>query len=147
MTFSSPFYKKKNLEKAGAWFFSRFLTLSYLFSYKWVVHFWLIVFQLHIYNVPLVRPPLVGQIQGVMSSLQIWPVHLSTLRWSAIDLPGLQISMIWANAIICMIWAGIQSSLNLLPPTSLTVLTLTPKNYPWDLWRTTLRHSVAHHKF
>ncbi len=23
-------------------------------------------------------------------------------------------------------------------PTSLTVLTLTPKNYPWDLWRTTL---------
>ncbi len=25
-----------------------------------------------------------------------------------------------------------------LPPTSLTVLILTPKNYPWDLWRTTL---------
>ncbi len=29
------------------------------------------------------------------------------LRWSSIDLPGLHISMIWANAIICIIWAGI----------------------------------------
>ncbi len=57
------------------------------------------------------------------------------LRWSSRDLPGLQISMIWVNVIVCMIWAGIQSS---LPPISLTVLTLTPKKYPWDLWRTTL---------
>ncbi len=37
-----------------------------------------------------------------------------SLRWSSIDLPGLQISMIWANAIICMIWAGIQSSLKVI---------------------------------
>ena len=83
-------------------------------------------------------------------------INPDRLRWSSMDLPGLQISMIWANAIICMICAGIQSSLkviyleyvlalrpllaakNLLPPPSLTVLTLTLKNYPWDLWRTTL---------
>ncbi len=32
------------------------------------------------------------------------------LRWSSIDLSGLQISMIWANAIICMIWAGIKAA-------------------------------------
>ena len=31
----------------------------------------------------------------------------STLRWSSNDLPGLQISMIRVNTIVCMIWAGI----------------------------------------
>ncbi len=39
---------------------------------------------------------------------------ITLLRWSSIDLPGLQISMIWANAIIYMIWAGIQSSLKVI---------------------------------
>ncbi len=33
------------------------------------------------------------------------------LRWSSRDLPGLQISIIWVNAIICMIWVVLQSSL------------------------------------
>ncbi len=35
-----------------------------------------------------------------------WPASPAALRWSSMDLPGLQISMIWANAIICMICAG-----------------------------------------
>ena len=29
-----------------------------------------------------------------------------------------------------------------LPPTSLTVLTLTSKKYPWDLWRTTSKYCI-----
>ena len=100
------------------------------------------------------------------------------LRWCSRDLPGLQISMIWVNTIVCMIhfltakkgvhqfrfflsnmrtpksmtkqgWyvltlRSLLAAKNPLPPISLTVLTLTPKKCPWDLWRTTLMKTPEH---
>ncbi len=47
---------------------------------KCVVCFWLVVFQVHVFNVPLVRLHLVGQIQGVLSSKyhsKFGQIHLS----------------------------------------------------------------------
>ena len=55
--------------------------------------------------------------------LQVTPCHhiyllnhqkAQYLRWSQTVIPGVQISMIWVNVIICMIWAGIYSSLKVI---------------------------------
>ena len=60
---------------------------SYLYSEKWVVYFWLIVFQVHIYYVPLVRPHFVGPVlsskyhskfgQFILALKLVWPTIIN----------------------------------------------------------------------
>ncbi len=46
--------------------------------------------------------------------VKIWIYSKKTLRWYYRVIAGVQIAMIWVNAIICMTWAGIYSSLKVI---------------------------------
>ena len=78
---------------------------------------------------------------------KVWWVYMSAmlstccsfLSWPCRDIPGVQIAIIWVNAIICMTFGRhvptsrpLLAAKNLLPPISFflkTVFTLTPKIY------------------